>query len=100
MSIKNRMDSATLLKPRKTAETLETKTSYIVDRNIDVSISLLAGSTYTNSNTIYSSSTHIGLTKDRNVTIAARLLYNGDMYTITYVSNAGRYSTLFLSLVK
>lgn len=100
MSIKNRMGSATLLKPRKTAGTLETKTTYITDRSVDVSISLLAGSTYTNSNTIYSSSTHIGLTKDRGITTAARLLYDGDMYTITYVSNAGRYSTLFISLVK
>lgn len=100
MSIKRRMDKAVLLKPRKTATTLETKISYITDRNIDVSISLLTGSTYTNNNTFYSSSTHIGLTTDRNVTTDARLIYNGDIYSITYVNNDGRYSTLFLTLVK
>lgn len=101
MSIETRMVSAQLLKPQETKGVLETTTSYTFDRNIMVSFSLLSGTTTNSNNTIYASSTHTALTKDRNVTRQHRLQYGDDIYTITYVNNDGkRYSVLFLSLVK
>lgn len=98
MSIKSRMVKAELLAPQKTATTLETITTYEKVRDIEVSFSLLSGSATNSNSIIYASSTHTALTLDRGVSRANRLAYGGKVYTITYVNNDGRYSTLFLSL--
>lgn len=101
MSIETRMVSAQLLKPQESKGVLETTTTYAYDRNIMVSFSLLTGTTTNSNNTIYSSSTHTALTKDRGVTKKHRLQYGDDVYTITYVNNdSKRYSVLFLTLVQ
>lgn len=99
MSIETRMVRAQLLKPQEDKQLLETINSYVYDRDVMVSFSLLNGTTTNTNNTIYASSTHTALTKDRNITRENRLQYGGDTYTIKYVNNDGaRYSVLFLSL--
>ena len=100
MSIKSRQREVEVLKPLETATTLETKTEYKTDRKVHMAISLLSGTTANTNNTIYSSSTHTGLTKDRAITTANRIKSGSDTYTITYVNNDGRYATVFMSLVK
>ena len=72
MNIKNRQREVEVLKPLETATTLETKTEYETDRKVHMAISLLSGTTANTNNTIYSSSTHTGLTKDRAITTANR----------------------------
>ena len=99
MSIETRMVKAQLLKPQDDKQLLETKTNYVYDRDVMVSFSLLSGITTNTNNTIYASSTHSALTKDRNITRQNRLQYGGDTDKINYVNNDGaRYSVLFLSL--
>lgn len=100
MSIKQRQKEVEVLKPLKTETTLETKTTYETDRKTKMSISLLSGTTANTNSSVYSSSTHIGLTKDRDIKTENRIKAGRNIYTITYVNNDGRYSTVFLSLVK
>ena len=100
MSIKQRQKEVEVLKPLKTETTLETKITYETDRKTKMSISLLSGTTANTNSSVYSSSTHTGLTKDRAITTANRIKSGSDTYTITYVNNDGRYATVFMSLVK
>ena len=100
MSIKSRQQEVEVLKPQKNSTVLETTTTYTTDRKIHMSISLLSGTTANTNNAIYTSSIHAGLTKDKAITTANRIKNGSDTYTITYVNNDGRYSTVFMSLIK
>lgn len=100
MSIKSRMKTVEVLTPHNTSTTLGTVKSYVPERNILASFSLISGTTANTNNTIYSSSTHTALTTDSSITTHHRLKDGDNIYTITYVNNDGRYSVLFLSLVQ
>lgn len=100
MSIKSRMKTVVLLKPLESSTTIETIKEYIPDREIQVSFSMISGSTITTNNTLITSSTHIGLTKERDINNNYRIQDGNSIYTITYVNGDGYYNQLFLSLVE
>lgn len=100
MSIKSRMKPVEVLTPQNTSTTLGTVKTYVPERTIQASFSLISGTTANTNSTIYSSSTHTALTTDRNITTRQRIQDGDNIYTITYVNNDGRYSVLFLSLAK
>lgn len=101
MSIQSRMKPVEVLKPQSSTSTLGTNTTYQKEKEILASISLSNGTTANTNNTIYASSTHTALTKDRTLTRTHRLRDGQNVYKIEYVNNDGRlYSVLFLSLVQ
>lgn len=100
MSIQSRMKTVVLLTPQEESTILETIENYVPDREIQVSFSMISGSTITTNNTLITSSTHIGLTKDRDIYKNQRIQDGDRIYTITYINGDGAYNQLFLSLVE
>lgn len=100
MSIKSRMKNVVLLQPQKNTTNIETITNYVPEREILVSFSMISGNTNHTNNMLITSSTHIGLTAEREITKSHRIQDGNDIYSITYINDDGHYTQLFLSLIE
>lgn len=99
--ITRNMKPAYLLRPHTTSNAYGSSVQYQrgIAPEISISISLLQGNRTITNNTIYASSTHIGLTLNKAIPSNCHIQQDNKEYAITHICNDGRYSQIFLTYI-